>query len=301
MSRTIIRSRHRSPSSSTPSRQASRGDHGTASPARQIVNSGETALIRLVPDTGYKLGYLSDNGNIVNPVTEYQIHDIDSDHRVIARFENSPPLVEITQPEDGALVTGVVEVKARIEDDGKIQGVELYVDGVRRQAAVAHEDVTDDPGTAANAAAGPATWQLSTTEMCLEFGPGPLLVASDNVLWRLDKSGDLLPALSPGRKVSHVQRLQKTDALLFVFAESCPDSAGVRSRVHLLNRTSGTLRVLVPESFATPLLSATTRFFRRTNRAGSGSSSRSRTVCGPSCGAGRAKWPGMVADYRSSP
>ncbi len=244
------------------------GGHGTASPALQSVNSGETALIRLVPETGYKLGYLSDNGSIVNPVSEYRIYDIGSDHLVVARFENGPPLVEITEPEDGALVTGVVEVKARIEDDGKIQGAELYVDGVRRQAAVAHKDVTDDPDTAAKAALEPATWQLSTTEMCLEFGPGPLLINSDNILWRLDESGAILPALAPVRKVSHVQRLLQTDALLFVFAEPCPDSAGARSWVHLLNRASGTLQALVPESFAAPLLLANNPVFQEDEQGG---------------------------------
>ena len=244
------------------------GGHGTASPALQSVNSGETALIRFVPDTGYHLESLTDNGGIENPELEYRIRDISSDHLVIARFENSPPLVEITEPEDGALVNGMVEVKARIEDDGKIQRAELYVDGIRRQAAIDRKDVTVDPGTAANAAVEPATWQLSTTEMCLEFGPGPLLIDSDNNLWRLDESGALLPALVPMRKVSHVQRLLQTDALLFVFAEPCPDSDGVGSRVHLLNMASGTLRALVPQSVATPLLLANNPVFQEDEQGG---------------------------------
>ncbi len=242
------------------------GGHGTANPALQGVNSGETALIRLVPDTGYKLGYLSDNGSIVNPVTEYQIHNVGSDHRVIARFENSPPLVEITEPLEGKTVAGMVEVKARIADDGKIQGAELYVDGTRRQTTVVREQANSDLGSAIAEAA--KTWQLATAEMSLEFGPGPLLIGSDNILWRLDESGALLPALSPVRKVSHVQRLQKTDALLFVFSDPCLDSDGVRSRVHLLNMASGTLRALVPESFAAPLLLANNPVFQEDEQGG---------------------------------
>ena len=242
------------------------GGHGTASPALQSVNSGETARIRLVPDTGYHLESLTDNGNIVNPVTEYQIYNIDSDHRVIARFENSPPLVEITEPLEGKTVAGMVEVKARIEDDGKIQGAELYVDGTRRQTTVVREQANSDLGSAIAEAA--KTWQLTTAEMSLEFGPGPLLIGRDNILWRLDESGALLPALSPVRKVSHVQRLQKTDALLFVFSDPCLDSDGARSRVHMLNMTSGTLRALVPGSFAAPLLLANNPVFQEDEQGG---------------------------------
>jgi hypothetical protein len=242
------------------------GEHGTANPALQRVNSGETALIRLVPKTGYKLCYLSDNGSIITPTSEYRIDDVRSDHLVIACFENGLPLVEITQPKEDALVTGLVEVKAQIEDEGKIQGAELYVDGTLRQTSAVREIANSDLGSTIAKTA--KTWQLTTAEMSLEFGPGPLLISSDNVLSRLDESGTLLPVLSPGRKVSHVQRLKKTDALLFVFADPCPDSVGVRSRIHLLNRANSTLQALVPERFAPPLLLANNLVFQEDEQEG---------------------------------
>jgi subtilisin family serine protease len=67
------------------------GGHGVVSPLSQVVDQGGTATINITPDTGYKIGSITDNGN---PVAEpypnpYVIGNVQESHDVVVTFAPS--------------------------------------------------------------------------------------------------------------------------------------------------------------------------------------------------------------------
>jgi len=105
------------------------GGGGRAEPAVQTVNAGDNAVVRFEADPGYRLTELTDNGHRVNPVNEYRLYNVDSDHQLVGVFSNEPPWVAITRPIAGAVVSGTVQVLASIDDDSGVDVVEFSVDG----------------------------------------------------------------------------------------------------------------------------------------------------------------------------
>lgn len=105
------------------------GGHGTVSPAGQSVLPGGKATVQITPDTGYSLVSLTDNGKAVNPTTPYTIGNIQGNHVLVAMFGNEEPVVTITSPTGGSIVSGQVSVTALVNDDLGISSVTFSVDG----------------------------------------------------------------------------------------------------------------------------------------------------------------------------
>ena len=63
------------------------GEHGSVDPATQTVNESGSATINIIPDTGYQIAAISDNGSpgiIANP---YILETITADHEVVVTFD----------------------------------------------------------------------------------------------------------------------------------------------------------------------------------------------------------------------
>ncbi|MCR4392919.1 MAG: hypothetical protein NUV31_00955, partial [Dehalococcoidales bacterium] len=62
------------------------GTGGTVNPATQLVDAGETASINIMPDLGYHIDSILDNGNSMSISNPYIIDNIDADHNVVVTF-----------------------------------------------------------------------------------------------------------------------------------------------------------------------------------------------------------------------
>jgi alpha-tubulin suppressor-like RCC1 family protein len=62
------------------------GGHGSVTPANQYLVQGQTATISIVPDTGYKIDSITDNGVAKTVTTSYVISNIREDHNVVVTF-----------------------------------------------------------------------------------------------------------------------------------------------------------------------------------------------------------------------
>jgi len=73
------------------------GGHGKVSPATQQVNWGGTATVDLIPDEGYHVASITDNGVPAAVADPYVIKDVQKDHIVVVAFaEDEPPPVPTT-------------------------------------------------------------------------------------------------------------------------------------------------------------------------------------------------------------
>ncbi len=105
------------------------GGHGTVSPASQSILPGGKTTVQITPDTGYSLISLTDNGKAVTPTTAYTLSNVQGNHVLVALFGNEEPLVTITAPTGGSIVSGQVTVMASVSDDLGISNVIFHVDG----------------------------------------------------------------------------------------------------------------------------------------------------------------------------
>ncbi len=61
--------------------------NGNVSPESQGVIEGETATINIIPDTGYYIDSITDNGVSVPVSNPYYIHNVNADHTVVVKFK----------------------------------------------------------------------------------------------------------------------------------------------------------------------------------------------------------------------
>ena len=80
---------------------ASFSGHGAADPSTQSVAYGNAASVDIVPDTGYHLAFLTDNGVSVTPADPYVISNVKEAHDVVASFEPDPCPVSVTVSGNG--------------------------------------------------------------------------------------------------------------------------------------------------------------------------------------------------------
>src|SRR3989344_6609910 len=66
------------------------------------------------------------------PTSQVSAQSVSRDVTVTAAVDNELPTVNITNPADGATVSGTVSVTADATDDGGITKVEFYIDGFLR-------------------------------------------------------------------------------------------------------------------------------------------------------------------------
>jgi hypothetical protein len=62
------------------------GGHGTAAPASQQVNDGNSAAVDLTPDMGYHVATIADNGEARPVADPYVIQNVTADHDVVVTF-----------------------------------------------------------------------------------------------------------------------------------------------------------------------------------------------------------------------
>ena len=70
--------------------------HGSVNPASQTVLRGQNAAVDLVPNTGYHVAYLYDNGVFKNAADPYVINYLTEGHDVVAVFEPNTYTVNAT-------------------------------------------------------------------------------------------------------------------------------------------------------------------------------------------------------------
>jgi hypothetical protein len=88
----------------------SRG-HGSVDPASQAVGYGGEAVIDLIPDSGYHILSITDNGVPQTVADPYVITDVTGDHTVVVTFESDVTVTSITPDSayTGSLV-GITEL-----------------------------------------------------------------------------------------------------------------------------------------------------------------------------------------------
>ncbi len=74
------------------------GGHGRVSPANQTAIAGEPARITITPDPGYRIGSITDNGNVMEIASPYVIRNVQNNHGVVVVFEpdDYPPTINLT-------------------------------------------------------------------------------------------------------------------------------------------------------------------------------------------------------------
>jgi hypothetical protein len=105
------------------------GGHGEIDPPAQTVNYGGDAVISIIPDPGYRIAAIADNGVAMPIANPYRIANVQEAHTVVVTFVNEPPYARIMRPADDATVCGAVTVQADAGDDSGVANVTLSVDG----------------------------------------------------------------------------------------------------------------------------------------------------------------------------
>ncbi len=112
------------------------GGHGTAEPARQYVADGGTAAVDLVPEAGYHVESLTDNGAPVTLADPYVIENVSADHDVEVAFSNLHT-IEASAGEGGSIspsgsviVVNGSDQTFNITPDEGYRVTDVLVDGV---------------------------------------------------------------------------------------------------------------------------------------------------------------------------
>jgi Tol biopolymer transport system component len=79
------------------------GGHGTVDPFNQVVNFGATGNINIIPDTGYKIESITDNGNVLPVANPCTIENIAANHEVIVTFAREKYFLTINQTGQGSI------------------------------------------------------------------------------------------------------------------------------------------------------------------------------------------------------
>ena len=90
-------------------RAAVEGGHGAVDPELQAVPIGGKATVNLIPDEGYRVSAVTDNGTEVTPTPEesYTIDAVNEYHEIEASFEKSPPEQYIWYLAEGCTAGGM--------------------------------------------------------------------------------------------------------------------------------------------------------------------------------------------------
>ncbi len=117
------------------------GDNGTAEPVSQTVYSGSSAVIDFTPDTGYRVGSITDN-SVTMPVTNpYTISAVTAAHTVVVTFtDEAPPTdtYEVTASVTGG--NGTVDPFYQLIDSGADATIDIDAE------AGSHIDSVTDNG-----------------------------------------------------------------------------------------------------------------------------------------------------------
>ncbi len=62
------------------------GGNGSVNPASQTVDYGSNASVDLIPDTGYHVASITDNGTPVAIADPYVINNVTADHTVVVTY-----------------------------------------------------------------------------------------------------------------------------------------------------------------------------------------------------------------------